>query len=83
MRVQEQKGLLRNRNHVTCHVFAETAHVVAAPLRFVWSRWSLPRLNYNILSSIEIRSEISEQLWCQNLPFSITLAVVFLLQLGP
>jgi len=31
---KNKKGLLRKPIHVTCHVFAETTHVVAAPHAF-------------------------------------------------
>ena len=34
IQTDRQKGRLRKQNMVTCHVFAETTHVVAAPLGF-------------------------------------------------
>jgi len=60
---------------VTCHVFAETTHVVAAPLGFACV--IAPRRSY-IQDFIKIRSGgLEPRGGGRNLPFPITLAIGF------
>jgi len=59
------KRSLKKPKHVTCHVFAETTHVVAAPPNFAWV--VLPPTWLYILGFIEIRLGVSEPQRVENL----------------
>jgi len=60
-----KKGRYKKPKHVTCHVFAVTTHVVAAPPNFAWV--VLPPTWLYILGFIEIRSGFSEPQRVENL----------------
>jgi len=60
---------------VTCHVFAETTHVVASTLGFACA--ATPATLLFILGFIQIRSGFSEPRRGRNLPFPVTFAIGF------
>ena len=75
-RIKKAKTSTKKPKHATCHMFAETTHVVAAPRGF--ARVLTPaRRSYVFRVSLKSVQGLWSATGGRNLPFSITLAIGF------